>query len=365
MFGKRSNDDGDDTMYMNHLRMAQEADLSFVENSGCVSHGKNPAGQAVLAFFPSMGFGYRDKSEELLRQMLLLFIKSADLVVNQPYSIVYAHASVSWSNQQPVIYDYYKILPRKYKKNLQKIYVMHPQSSVKVFFELTKMFLSPKFYDKLQFVETVAEFQTIVPPTMLQLPYSFIQAEDESRGLKPSGVVVPLLVDFDPLLGTTSVMYRCVKYLRDNNCLTRKGLFRIPGNETLLSLVRTRLQPPVNLEPRLMRYYMKCVCIGSDDNKISARASLRSLSSNTSSSEKIKPYVTLKKDGSGLSSKSGDGAAVDVPLDSISNLIVTDTDTIAQVIKMSLRDLPVPLITFQAYDQLLTLTKQYEVSCGC
>jgi hypothetical protein len=28
---------------------------------------------------------------------------------------------------------------------------------------------------------------------------------------------------------------------------------------------------------------------------------------------------------------------------------------------MSLRDLPVPLITFQAYDQLLIITKQMEV----
>lgn len=333
MFGKRGGEDGDDTLYLNNLRQAQEADLSFVENSGCVSQGRNEAGQPVLAFFPSIGFGYRDKSEELLRQMLLLFIKTADLVVNQPYSIVYAHASVSWANQQPVIYDYYKILPRKYKKNLQRIYVMHPQSSVKMFFEITKMFLSPKFYDKLQFIETVAEFQTIVPSTLLQLPYSFIQAEDDSRGLKPSGVVVPLLVDFDHQVGTTAIMHKCASYLRDHGGLSRTGLFRVPGNETLLSLVRTRMQPPINLEARLMRCYLKCVCIGAGELPPSTTmtGSNRSSSSTTSRADE-RLSVTLKKDGSGLATKATDSAnVVEVPLDSISYLIVTDLDTIAQV----------------------------------
>jgi hypothetical protein len=340
MFGgsSKKSEDGDDTVYLHHLKQAQDADLSFVENSGCVTQGRSESGYPVLAFFPSIGFGFRDKSEELLRQMLLLFIKTADAVVSQPYSIVYAHASVSWANQQPVIYDYYKILPRKYKKNLLKIYVMHPQSSVKMFFELTKMFLSPKFYDKLQFVETVAEFQTIIPPTSIQLPYSFMQAEDDSRGLKPSGVVVPLLVDFDPNAGTTSIMYRCVKFLREHEGLSRKGLFRIPGNETLLSLVRTRLQPPVNLEPRLMRYYMKCVCIGAEESvpllspsPLIGGSSQSSFSRNSNTSDKS-ITVSLKKDGSGLAVKGGDnGAVVEVPLESIAYLIVTDMDTIAQV----------------------------------
>jgi hypothetical protein len=44
-------------------------------------------GIPIIVFIPRIGFGYKDKSEDLLRQMLLLFVKTADAVVDKPYSI--------------------------------------------------------------------------------------------------------------------------------------------------------------------------------------------------------------------------------------------------------------------------------------
>jgi hypothetical protein len=74
-----------------------------------------------------------------------------------------------------------------------------------MFFEFARVFLSQKFYSKLQFVETVAEFQRIIPPTKLNLPLNFLVAEDEDRGLKASGVSIPLAIDFDETLGVSFV----------------------------------------------------------------------------------------------------------------------------------------------------------------
>ena len=360
---------GDDGVYAAQLRLANETDLSIVENSGCVSQGVNENGQPVIIFIPSIGFGYRDKSEELLRQMLLLLIKSADTVVTQSYSIVYSHASINWLNQQPIVYEYYKMLPRKYKKNLVHIYVMHPQVGIRMFFEFARVFLSAKFYNKLQFVDTVSDFQKIIPPTLVRLPNSFLAVEDEDRGLKASGVVIPLSLDFESALGTTTLMARCVTYLRDNGGLQRKGLFRVAGDETLLSLVRIRLQPPANMPHDVMRVYMQAVCIGSDMTHQRTSSSMSTSSSSAASGDgttsrgavavtgaaattgkKKEPRksITLKKDGSGLAGKGGNdsSSAVEVALDSISTVLVTDIDTVAQVLLLLLKFLCLTCMTY-------------------
>ena len=57
---------------------------------------------------------------------------------------------------------------RAYKRNLQNMYIIHPNVGIKMFFEFSRVFLSKKFYDKLSYVEHIVDFQRIVSP--LQVP---------------------------------------------------------------------------------------------------------------------------------------------------------------------------------------------------
>jgi hypothetical protein len=141
----------------------------------------------------------------------LLFIKIANEIIDHPFSVVYAHSSNSWLNKEPIIYQYFKLLPKKYKDNIQKIYILYPQMGVKMFFEFQRMFISQSFYNKIEFVENIIEFQKAILPIHLMLPVSLIKFEDEDRGFKPSGTVVPLVLDFDITLGI-SFLYGCHYY---------------------------------------------------------------------------------------------------------------------------------------------------------
>lgn len=136
---------------------------------------------------PSLGLKHSEKPEILLRMMLLLFIRKANEIVGNPYAVVYAHTSLDIINQYPLIYKFYSILPHAYRKNLQKMYILHPTTSIKMFFEFARVFLNHKFYNKLCLLDSILEFQKIIPPTQLSFPLKFYRREDDDNGYKYHG----------------------------------------------------------------------------------------------------------------------------------------------------------------------------------
>lgn len=302
-----------ETRYQNILDEAMETDMADLERSGCVGVGADNNNQPVLMFIPKLGFARTDKSDATLRRMLLLFIKTADSIVKQPYSICYAHTSLSILSQQPIVYRYYKMLPRAYKKNLQKLYVLQPTQIIRLFFEMgVRWFISEKFYRKLNFVDSIADYQSFVSPILCQLPHALIKSEDDEIGLKGSGFVAPLELSFDPELSTTRLIHKCCEYLRMYG-LQRKGIFRVSGDEVALTLVKTRVQA--------LGYAAasNTVVIGYDDPDSSLASTF--LSSKSNKNDRCGTNIT-------------------------SCVVVNDVDTVAQVLKMLLRSLPVPLVPF-------------------
>lgn len=288
--------------------------------------------------------------------MLLLLLKTInDLVHDSSFSIVYGYEPMSLLNQQPIIYKYWKMLPRKYKKNLSKLYVIHPQLGIKMFFELSRVFVSQKFYQKLLYIDYISDFQAIIPATSLALPASYIRFEDSEKGWKPIGVMPPLLKSFDNVLGTTKLIADCCSFIRLYG-LKRKGLFRIAGDESLLSLVKTRLYNTID--------GTSCVIIGEDRD--SRRESCTSRMSYIRPDSCSSVASTSSAASGSMSSTLGSMSAALTPgkktgkssgnINKISTILIQDIDTVAQILKLSIRDLPDPLITADAYDRLLKLT---------
>ena len=46
---------------------------------------------------------------------------------------------------------------------------------------------------------------------------------------------------------------------------------------------------------------------------------------------------------------------------SLSSVVITDIDTVAQILKMILRDLPEPVITFITFESMMNICVQFEV----
>ena len=130
--------------YIAHLKEAEESNLNDVAFSNCVQQFQDQSGRPVIVFIPKLALEkLKHLSEEVVvRRMLLLFIRQADAIVQQHYSLVYCHTSVSLLSQRALILEYYHILPRRYKKNLQALLVIHPHWTIRVFFEFTRIFLT-------------------------------------------------------------------------------------------------------------------------------------------------------------------------------------------------------------------------------
>lgn len=252
--------------YNFRLKAADRIDLTFVEPTGCVSTGFDNDGNAVVVLIPRIGLGHREVSEEVMNEIFSLFLKTAIDIAIQPFSIVYDHFNVHWAGK-PLVYEYYKLLPKELKANVKSIYIIHPQARLKLFIEYTK-FRSKTFAEKVQLIDNISDFQNLIPPSKLVLPFLFLKIEDESKGLlKGSGVSIPLHIDFVTDFGTTSLLSNCINYIRTNGGLQRVGIFRVAGNESLLNVVKTRLQPLPSSDEAYMRACMQCVLIGRSESK--------------------------------------------------------------------------------------------------
>jgi hypothetical protein len=311
---------------------------------------------------PSLGFKNNEKPEHIFRKMLLLFIRKANEMVGDAYSIVYAHTSIDIINQYPLIYKFYSILPRTYKKNLQKMYIIHPNYGIKMFFEFARVFLSHKFYSKLCLLDSIFEFQKIIPPTIIALPLKFLRKEDEDNEIKYYGLMTPLFDSFDPMIGTTKILEVCSSFIKLHGGLRQCGIFRVPGDEGELSLAKVRLQySNFSGSSHIMLSENKDYILVGDlegllKNKTAGSTPLsegkKKFENKTSLNSNDKNAIT---DGSEVVCKE------EVPS---SIVIIRNINTVAQIFKMSIRDLPEALIPNNTYQILIDATRRYEVCCS-
>ena len=226
---------------------------------GCVHLGLDENDVPLIVSIPRIGFDKHTVNEAEIKKMFLLFIRLADSIIRAPFSIVYAHDGAQyWLQRQPIVFRFYKLLPRRLKRNLESMYIIHPNVGIKSFFAFSRVFLSKKFFEKLNYVENIYDFQKIISPLCLQLPYNYLLIEDEELALSSCGVTASLIDAYDPILKTTRLINNCVHFLKLYG-LQSTGLFRVSGDHNLLSLVKTRLEPSWTSDKKL---YLDCVLIG-------------------------------------------------------------------------------------------------------
>ncbi len=347
---------GDDHPYMGLLEDANKETFDDLKCSQCIVTGMTTQDVPVLVFIPRLGFEKlncvsQEDKDRALKRMLLFFIKSADEIVQRSYILLFAYTPLSILSQIPLVYKYYKMLPRSYKKNVRKLIVLHPAYLIRSFFEVgVRWFVKSKFYRKLFFFDSVAEVQEILDPFHVCLPAGLLRYDEADRGSgggdrfpKDDGSTsscmtrsAPLETLYDPELGTTKFIHRCRRYLSGEGRLDVQGLFRITGDGEATEVVKARAGATQAHSDAL-----ESVVFPTDEGQQG-----RALT------------------GGGGGEAPGGRAEDKASTAKFGVLMITDVHTAASAMKASLRYLPVPVVTYEARDALASVTSKLSRSAS-
>jgi len=194
--------------------------------------------------------------DQLLANILAYF----DLYVESDYTVAFLAAGGRHAPSWNWLWKVYRSqLSRKYRKNLKRLYVVHPSFFSKMLLSLAGAIISPKFYQKIQYCSTLSQLAQYVPLTQIDIP----PAVYEENLKHEEGITLPIQplsshfgVSIEELMGpygekggVPRVVRDCVLYLRKYG-MEEVGLFRRSASTVTLKQVKAAYDRghPVNLE---------------------------------------------------------------------------------------------------------------------
>nr|XP_058164898.1 rho GTPase-activating protein 8 isoform X1 [Dasypus novemcinctus] len=247
-------------------------------------------------------------SHELNHGRLLEYLKyTLDQYVEHDYTIVYFHHGLSSRNKPSLgwLQNAYQEFDRKYRKNLKALYIVHPTSFVKVLWNIFKPLISHKFGKKVTYLNSLSELREHLKSDQLLVPPEVVRYDEKLqnllRGRPPPPAKTP--PPRPPL--PTQQFGVSLQYLKDKN----KG----------------ELIPPVL---RFTVTYLR-------EKGLRTEGLFR----RSASAQAVREVQRLYNQGKPVDFD--DYGDVHVP---------------AVVLKTFLRELPQPLLTFEAYEQVLGIT---------
>lgn len=181
---------------------------------------------------------------DLLLSRILSYI---DLYVESDYTIVFFAAGSRYTPGWNWMWKAYRSLSRKYRKNLKRLYIVHSNFFSKMLFSLAGAFISPKFFRKITYADTLTQLAFEVPLTQIDVPPAVYQenTKHERQITMPVQIRSNLFgVHLEELMGyegekggVPRVVKDCAQYLRQTG-LTSEGLFRRSPNSSILRQVK-------------------------------------------------------------------------------------------------------------------------------
>ncbi|KNZ76871.1 Rho GTPase-activating protein 1 [Termitomyces sp. J132] len=182
----------------------------------------------------------REVSYDLLLSCILSYF---DLYVESDYTVVFFAAGGRHAPGWNWVWKAYRNLSRKYRKNLKQLYIVHSSFFSKMLFSLAGAIISPKFFRKLVYIDTLSELATMVPITQIDIPRAVYQEnlkfEDSITMPTPMrsnifGVSLEELMGYGGEKGgLPRVVKDSIQYLRENGLL-EDGLFRRSPSSAML-----------------------------------------------------------------------------------------------------------------------------------
>ncbi len=173
----------DSQMYKLELERAKELDLKDIFALNIVyESGVDYAGRPVIALV-ARNMNVPDVD---LDRLFLYIIKTFDETVSgdRGYSLVILDDDVNLGSFPSIGWVktlYEDVLPKKYKKNIKAMYVVHPTWKLKALFWAAMPFVSSKFWDKHHYLDTLDELYNFVPQDQLLLPKAVYETDAKNK----------------------------------------------------------------------------------------------------------------------------------------------------------------------------------------
>uniref|UniRef100_A0A8I3NMP7 Rho GTPase activating protein 8 n=1 Tax=Canis lupus familiaris TaxID=9615 RepID=A0A8I3NMP7_CANLF len=285
-------------------RPARRQSMSRLDLEQLAEIGEDRFGRRVITFSCCR----MPPSHELNHRRLLQYLKhTLDQYVESDYTIVYFHYGLNSQNKPSLswLQSTYKEFDRRYKKNLKALYIVHPTNFIKVLWTIFKPLISHKFGKKVIYFNSLSELrehlkydQLIVPPEVLRYDEK-LRSLHKGRSSPPAKTPPPR----PPL--PTQQFGVSLQYLKDKN--------------------QGELIPPVL---RFTVTYLR-------EKGLHAEGLFR----RSASVHTIREIQRLYNQGKPVNFD--DYGDIHLP---------------AVILKTFLRELPQPLLTFKAYEQILEIT---------
>ncbi|KAI8053364.1 divergent CRAL/TRIO domain-containing protein [Syncephalis plumigaleata] len=222
----------DDVVFPDNLEDEQILE-TFVNTHVIYQAGNDYEGRPMIVFFAcNLPDPQRADYDLLLTQIL----SRLDHFVENDYTVVLFSGGARYRPGWSWLFKAYNQLGRKYKKNLKRLYVVHPSIWVRLLMDMMKAVISPKFARKLSYVSTLSELATHIPLKKMQLPAAVLSYNLNYE----ASITYPKSKPHhgpDGSRGYPIVVLECVELLRER-ALHKDGIFRRSACATSLRSVR-------------------------------------------------------------------------------------------------------------------------------
>ncbi|XP_037700965.1 rho GTPase-activating protein 8 [Choloepus didactylus] len=159
-------------------------------------------------------------SHELNHRRLLEYLKyTLDQYVENDYTIVYFHHGLNSRNKPSLswLQNAYKEFDRKYKKNLKALYVVHPTNFIRVLWNIFKPLISHKFGKKVTYFNSLSELREHLKSDQLIIPPEVIRYDEKLQNLHKGRLPPPAKTPPPRPPLPTQQFGVSLQYLKDKN----------------------------------------------------------------------------------------------------------------------------------------------------
>ncbi|KAI8620327.1 Rho GTPase activation protein, partial [Chytriomyces sp. MP71] len=171
--------------------------------------------------------------DDLLKALLVRF----DALVSNDYVVVVFASGSRHRPKMTWLFRVYRQLERKFRKNLKKLYVVHPSPWFHLLMQVFGPIVSPKFTAKLAWIENMQVLAEYIPIMQVHVPR--IIADSQSLFASSTtqfGVPLETLMGPQGARGLPRVVTDCIRFILANGLVT-EGLFRVsPSLPSVMSL---------------------------------------------------------------------------------------------------------------------------------
>ncbi|SJL07966.1 uncharacterized protein ARMOST_11324 [Armillaria ostoyae] len=182
----------------------------------------------------------RDVNYDLLLSRILSYL---NLYVEADYTVIFFAAGGKYTPGWNWVWKAYRSLSRKYRKNLKRLFIVHSSFFSKMLFSLAGAIISPKFFRKIAYVDTLSALAAQIPITQIDIPPAVYHenSKRERRITLPTPVVSSIFgVPLEDLMGYEGengaiprVVKDSIQFLRETG-MEEEGLFRRSPSSALL-----------------------------------------------------------------------------------------------------------------------------------